>query len=243
VLVPLTQAFCAAARACCSAEGMPAELGDCESNFPRRDSTFASLMRGAATLDQAGLPACLASYQQAATKCEELPVWNACKGLLHGLRKENEKCVDVGECARDAGQTVACVIADSNAKEGVCTKVPHGKLGDACGTTCRVGDSCSFTSIGASDPSSITYCYEQDGLFCSFDTGHCQAIIALGSPCTASDSCGSTSFCDTTCKKSGVLGEACTQSCIPALSCINGQCRSPSFTVGGTCSGFWFGPY
>jgi hypothetical protein len=234
------KAFCDAARDCCSAAEEPAELDQCESSFAQRDATFAALDRGTATVDQAGLAGCLAAYQQAATKCEANPVLSACAGLVHGTRKEHEKCADVGECARAPGEAVACVIAEADAKEGVCAKVPHGKPGDTCLNTCRMGDNCSFTSFGATE-ASVT-CFEQDGLFCSFDDGRCVAITALGAPCE-DDDCGSANYCDTTCKKRSGLGEACTQPCLSSLQCINGKCSSPSFTVGSTCSGSWFGPY
>jgi len=241
LLIPVVKAFCAAARACCSAENVTAELDDCESRFPQSDATFAALNRGAATIDQAGLAGCLAAYQQAATKCEANSVLSACQGLVHGTRKEKEKCADVGECAHDTGEVVACVIADQSATEGVCAKVPHAKLGDSCASTCRIGDNCSFTSFGVSDTGN-TYCFEQDGLYCSFEDSKCVAITPLGSACTYDD-CGSANYCDTTCKKRSGLGDSCTQTCLSSLQCIDGKCVSPSFTVGSTCSGYWFGPY
>jgi len=234
------KAFCDAARDCCSAAGEAAELDECESKFAQRDPTFAALDRGTVTIDQAGLAGCLATYKQAATKCEANPVLSACQGLVHGTRKENEACADVSECARTEGEVAACVIADSDAKEGVCAKVRHGKSGDTCLSTCRAGDNCSFTSFGATGLS-VT-CFEQDGLFCSSDEGRCVAITALGASCTYDD-CGSANYCDTTCKKRGGLGDACTQTCLPSLQCINDQCKSPPFALGGTCSGYWLGPY
>jgi hypothetical protein len=240
LLIPVVKAFCDAARDCCSAANEVAELDQCEAHFVQNDATFAALDRGSATLDNAGLPACLAAYEQAATKCEANPVLSACQGLIHGTRKEHEKCVDVGDCARAPGEVVACVISDADTNEGLCAKVPHGKLGEACLSTCRLGENCSFTSFGSTD-SSVT-CFEQDGFFCSSDDGRCAAITALGAPCSYDD-CGSANYCDTTCKKRSGLGEACGQSCLSSLQCINGQCRSPSFTLGSTCSGHWFGPY
>ncbi len=241
VLMPVVNAFCAAARACCSSENAPAELDDCESSFAQHDATFLALEMGTVTIDQAGLAACLTAYQQAAMKCEEIPVLSACRGLVHGTQKEHEKCLQVGECAHAQGEAVACVVEGQDATEGVCAKVVHGKVGDACLITCNQGDDCSFTSYGAA-PSDVVYCFEQDGLFCSSESGHCAAITALGAPC-ASDDCGSANYCDTTCKKRSGLGEPCTQTCLSSLQCMNNQCLSPSFTVGSTCSGQWFGPY
>ena len=240
LLLPVLKAFCDAARDCCSAAEEAAELDECESSLPRRDATFAVLDRGTATIDQAGLAGCLAAYQQAATKCEANPVLSACQGLVHGTRKENEACADVGDCARAQGEVVACVIADPMANEGVCAKVPHGQSGDTCLNTCRIGETCSFTSFGAID-SGVT-CFEQEGLYCSSDVARCVAITALGAPCSY-DECGSQNYCDDTCKKRSGLGEACTQTCLSSLQCINDQCRSPSFVLGSTCSGYWLGPY
>ncbi|MEO8900209.1 MAG: hypothetical protein ABI488_01335 [Polyangiaceae bacterium] len=219
---------------------MPAELDNCESSFPGKDATFAALDKGTATLDQAGLAACLTAYQQAATKCQEYPVLSACQGLLHGTQKEQEKCVDVDECAHTKGQTVACMITGQNT-EGVCAQVTHGKLGDSCLTTCNVGEDCEFTSYGVTQTAS-TFCFEEDGVLCSLEDSHCVAITALGAPCTSND-CGSANYCDTTCKKRSGLGESCAQTCLSSFQCMNNQCLSPSFTVGSTCSGQWFGPY
>jgi hypothetical protein len=233
-------AFCASARACCSTGSVDADLDDCEAKFPSSDATFAALDRGAVTIDQAGLAACLAAYQAAATKCEANPVVSACKGLVHGLRKEHEKCANVAECARAAGEASACVV-DDQATEGVCAKIPRGKLGDACLGSCNIGEDCSFTVYGLGD-GSLTRCFEQDGLYCPSDTSRCANITALGAPCDFDD-CGSANYCDTTCKKRSGQGEPCTQTCLSSLQCVNDKCVSPSFVVGSTCSGYWFGPY
>lgn len=241
VLVPIAKAFCAAARLCCAHANEAADLDNCEANFQVEDSTFRALNRGTVSIDAAGLPACLAAYQQASTKCEELPVLSACQGLVHGKQKEHAPCVDVAECEHADLETMACIIADSNGSAGVCAKVPHGKLGDACVSTCRLGENCSFTSYGAFD-SSNTYCFEQDGLYCSSDTATCARSNLLGEAC-GYETCGSANYCDITCKKRSVLGESCAGGCLASLQCIDNQCLSPSFTVGGTCTGQWFGPY
>lgn len=240
VLVPIVQAFCAAARACCASENLPADLDDCEASFPAHDETFAAVSKGTATIDQAGLAACLSAYQAAATKCQEVPVLSACQGLVHGTQQENEPCVNVDECAHAEGEVAACLIADTTSNVGVCAKVLRGKLGETCLLSCEIDGDCAYTSYGAG--SSVTYCFEQDGLYCSRDTGHCNQITPLGAPCI-SDDCGSANYCDTTCKKHDVLGQDCTQTCLDSLQCIDNQCQSPSFTVGGTCSGQWFGPW
>jgi len=242
LLGPVVKAFCAAARACCKGPDLTVDLDGCEASFPEHDVTFAAVDAGTATIDQTGLAACIEAYRDAATKCEELPVLSACQGLVRGVKKAGESCAQVGECAHGSEEVVACIITDQLSNRGLCSPVSHGKLGDPCLTTCELGAACSVTSYVAADASTATLCFEQDGLHCSVDDGRCAAIKPIGDPCTFDD-CGSANYCDTMCKKRSILGQSCAQTCLSSLQCVNDQCVSPSFTIGGTCSGQWFGPY
>lgn len=245
-LVPIAKSFCTAARTCCMKEQLPAMLDDCESGYASKDDTAKALARGTVTLDSAVLARCLAAYQAAAQTCEERSVRDACRGVVHGTRAEGESCLMGSECAGDDAK--ACLVADSNpGTMGVCRKIPHGKVGDACQITCRPDDNCTWTSYGAAGDQPPTICFESEGVYCDTlsDTPKCQAIRAAGTACTDFDQCGSAGSCDTvarTCKRLAQLNEPCGM-CIPQLTCIDGKCQSPSFTVGPTCEGVSFGPY
>jgi len=245
-LVPIAQSFCAAARSCCMKEQMPTMLDDCESGYAGRDDTAKALARGTVTLDSAGLSRCLAAYQAAADKCEEVGVIAACRGVVHGTRAEGESCSIGSECAGDEAK--ACLLADSNpGTVGVCRKIPHGKAGDSCEITCRPDENCTWTSYGAAPDQPPAVCFEAEGVYCdrSGDAPRCEPIHAVGTACTDFNQCGSAGDCDLdtqTCKALGKLGEACGR-CIPQLTCKDGKCQSPSFTAGPTCDGVSFGPY
>jgi hypothetical protein len=129
----------------------------------------------------------------------------------------------------------------------VCRKIPHGKAGDACQTTCRPDESCTWTTYGATTDQPLAICFESEGFYCdrSTDVPKCQAIHAAGTACTDFDQCGSAGDCDIDthlCKKLGQLNDPCGM-CIPQLTCIDGKCKSPSFTAGPTCDGVTLGPY
>jgi len=243
-LMPTVTAFCAAARACCANSPDPVMLTDCESGYGSKSQTVKSLMSGAVTIDAAGLAKCLAAYQAAATSCEENSVLDACNGIVQGTRAEGQSCASGAECA--GAQASACLITETNGTTGVCKKVPRGKAGDACSVTCRPNDSCVFTVYGAAD-SPLTPCFESDGLYCAQSaTAQCQAILATNANCESDEQCGSQGYCDSggshTCQKRSQLNESCGM-CIPSLSCIDGKCKSPPFSVGSTCQGYSLGPY
>ena len=240
-LMPTVNAFCAAARACCTNQPDPPMLTDCESSFGTKSQTAKSLASGAVTIDAAGLSKCLAAYQAAATACEENSVLDACTGIVHGTRAEGQSCASGGECA-GAGTKVC--LTEQNGTTGVCKTVPRGKAGDDCSLTCRPNDSCVFTS----GDSTLTPCFESDGLYCDYNNtpAKCKPILASDAACESDDPCGSQAYCDSggshTCKKRGQLNEACGM-CIPSLSCIDGKCKSPPFSVGSSCEGYSLGPY
>jgi hypothetical protein len=243
MLAPTVNAFCAAARSCCTKQNIPSMLADCESAFPMRNETVASLASGAATLNATALAACQAAYAQAATSCDENPVLSACQGVVIGTRPENAPCTSGAECLRAPGPST-CLIVEQGGTVGVCKTIPHSKSGDACDFSCRAGEDCTSTTYGAVD-SNLAMCFGQDGLYCDYlssSPATCKPLLALGSICSNDEQCGVTNYCDTTCKKRGVLGDPCTR-CLDALTCVNSHCVSPPFATDYTCGGRSLGPY
>lgn len=245
MLVPTVTAFCAAARACCAQQSDPVMLDDCESGFGARDQTSQALTRGTVSIDATDLAKCLAAYQAAATSCEENSVLDACAGIVKGKVAEGGACTLGVECA-GSGPKV-CLVTGGQNTPGVCKSVPGGKAGDACSLTCRPNEVCTFTVYGVSG-SPVTPCLDSDGLFCDYQAlpSKCQPIHALGSACQQDDECGFSAYCDYvdthTCKKRAQLNEPCG-TCLASLTCKDGKCQSPAFTVGSTCDGYSLGPY
>ena len=212
-------------------------LTDCETAFASRQVALASVEQGTVEVDSAALARCKAAYQQAASACDQSAVINGCQGVFLGTKNENEPCNNSYECKRDQGP-MTCLFVD-NATPGACKKVPHGKSGDACTSTCRTGDDCSSQTYGAAD-SNLTMCFEADGLYCDYlgDSVVCKPLVALGGDCSTSDACGTLGVCDTTCKASGGLHAPCGAGCRHDLQCIADQCEEPSLTIGSSCLGY-----
>lgn len=243
MLAPAIKAFCAAARGCCAKQGIPSMLSDCESMYPTLNDTVASLASGAATLNPTALAACEAAYTQAQTSCEENPVLSACAGVVIGTRPENAACTSGAECVRAPGPST-CLITAQGGTVGVCKTIPHAKSGDPCNFSCGAGEDCTSTTYGSAD-SNLALCFAQDGLHCDYlsdGAETCKPLLALGAPCANDEQCGVANYCDTTCKKRGVLGDPCTR-CLDSLTCVNNQCVSPPFASDSTCGGWSLGPF
>jgi hypothetical protein len=244
-LAPVITSFCTAARHCCSLAGISTTpLGDCETQFVKRNSQFAIVTLGEATIDSKAVAACKAAYDEAASSCSATAVFKACSGILVGKQGENAPCGKGGEpmiaggtaCDHSAGVT-ACVWTGNSSDPtitGTCHKVVHGKKGDTCLQTCESGDSCSFEMMGGPDDTT-TLCFEDEGFFCAPGTDHstCQPLVAQGGSCSESpDACKSTDYCDSvskTCKAASTAGQSCLySSCLKSLSCgADKKCVEP----------------
>jgi hypothetical protein len=227
-LVPIANAFCAAARSCCKNDSTNHVLDDCESRYAL-SPTPRGLVSGTITIDSAGLPGCLAEYQAAAETCKARGVLAACRGLVHGLLTEGQSCRFDSECS---GVEAVCLLPKENTA-GVCKKVAHGQAGDACVIDCPPDGNCAQIPYATAD-ASPTGCFAADGTYCErwSNSPHCQLIRAAGAACTDSEQCGSTAAeCDVQ-----------TGKC-KALPCIaDGTCQDWPFTAGGTCAGSSYGP-
>jgi hypothetical protein len=235
---PALKAYCASIGNCC-AGGVPVDA--CESGYMAQSPNFASLVAGLVTIDPDVLAKCQAAYAGSG-QCDLNTVVAACQGLFVGTRAENEPCGQGYDCDRSQGAMTCIVAGDCNVNPmGVCTTVPHAKLGDPCLTTCEAGDDCSSTTCGAGGNSAL--CFESEGLYCAnFTSGSiCKTITPLGSTCSSDGSpeCGSEAYCDVTCKPLSKLGDACNYECRHELQCdeTSNKCVDPLWADEYTCGG------
>lgn len=227
-LIPIGQAFCAAARSCCMKDGIIPALDDCEHNYGF-EPTCQALVRGTVIIDSDGLARCLAAYKAAAVGCETGGVIVACRGLVHGLLREGQSCKFNEECSGDG--TMVCSAANQSS-EGICKRVVHGKPGEACTFDCP-GHGCAQVSYPVAD-APATGCFVVDGTYCdrSGASPQCQPVRPIGAACTDSDQCRSTvAECDAETRKCKYLP------CTSEISCEVGR-----FSAGGTCGGRSYGP-
>ena len=262
-LTALANAFCTAARSCCTKSGLPTSLDDCETRFPSRLATLALVNKGTVTIDNTALAACIESYKQTATACTINPVYAACKGVFVGTQVEGAPCgvggipmvSGISEC-KSAGGAEECVWTgnvNDPTVTGVCHTPAHGKSGDPCATSCVTSKDCTFdvlTSPG--DPTAV--CFEEDGLFCTSSTtpSTCAPMVGVGGSCTVDPmSCVDKTVCDNTtlkCKARATLGQSCSLAgsfpCLNGLVCTSaGKCAEPEFAYNQSCSGFPDYPY
>ena len=232
-------AYCDMARACCQSAGFPAEpLADCESEFVRQ-TDFAPLVEGGTVLvDEAKLSGCVAEIRQAQSTCIA-PDWeSACQNVFRGTRNQGEPCVDVLECVSQSEPTVCFHLreADGGDASGICRVAPRGALGDPCFYDCGLGENCRSDHSTPLPDTVLTLCHEADGLFCGQG---CERLLDNGNPCESTRECGSSSFCDTSCKPRGNLGASCTSNdaCSKGFYCLENSCRRTPVAANKLCSG------
>jgi hypothetical protein len=223
-LVPIANAFCAAARSCCLKDGILPALDNCESQYGY-GSTAQALTKGTVTVDSPGLASCLAAYQAASETCEAAPVIAACRGLVHGTLAEGQPCRFHSECA--GVEPMVCLLPDEHGA-GVCKKIVHAKAGDACVIHCRPDSSiCSLISYAPAGAAAMG-CFEAEGVYCDRSTNSptCSPVRATGAACTNSEQCGSArSECDVKTRKCKLF------TLVPQR-----------FSSGGVCGGGSYGP-
>ena len=160
-LAPALQAYCGAVTSCCGTA-----LDSCDSAYSAQSANFASLSAGTVTLDPDVLAQCQAAYA-GTDQCDLNVVVAACQGLFLGTRAVDEPCVQGYDCDRSQGEMTCVIAGDCNTDPmGVCTLVPHAKLGETCLSTCESGEDCSSTTCGVGDTNAL--CFEDDGLYCEY---------------------------------------------------------------------------
>ena len=229
----IAKAYCSAARNCCKNNPMPTMYSDpatCAALVGERILPQDVVRAGFFVEDDSKLAACLAAYQSAEVNCDVGPLF-ACQDVFAGAQLPGEMCD--GDCKVVNGAAL-CAFAVVPTSPGICQEVTHGRLGDACWSTCVTGETCSTSTR---DNPLTTLCFESEGLYCS-TFGKCEKIIAAGQSCTAGDSCGPHGVCRTTCIALGELGKDCGGGCLNYQVCgSDNKCRYGSFDNPVTCFG------
>jgi hypothetical protein len=260
--------FCDSIAACCRQAGY--DPSSCRATLEPLLTASANLRLSSPNVvyDEVVAANCLNAERAALVACTDQnladQVENACTGLFRGTVPEGGSCGESYECATPASGYVTC-------NAGVCTGSPdefpgdmaHAAAGQACGGTCS-GDA-NGAGCSGSGSSTTAACWIQDGLYCSNDVcvavpaigqpcgggsycvaeGHCEsgtcvADIATG-PCTSSDGCVSTSYCDFDTRQCTPL-KANGAACNIYSECVGGQCeadrcRTWSIATAASCAG------
>ncbi len=239
-LAPLIAAYCGAARACCAQAGAPlGSLSGCEQAFANQSDNVALAKSGNVDVEPNALAACVRAYDAAKTSCVLDVALAACHGILVGKIAEGGPCSDVLECDRSKAPKVCLKLQDSSEMLGVCQTPPRGKDGDACAQSCEEGANCS-SNVSAPDASvPTTLCYEKDGLYCPIGMA-CAPIALADDDCVFDEACGSSGYCDSTCKALGQAGDACQFNfgCAAGLACIDDACAPEPVASDETCVGY-----
>lgn len=237
-LAPLIEAFCAAARACCSPGGSLAALDNCEAEFAAQSDNLTLVAGGKARVDKGALERCVAAYEGARTACTQADVLTTCHGILRGTVAEHGSCADVLECDRSAGPKVCLKIQGSGSDLGTCVTPPRGVNGEPCAGSCQLGSECSVTASSPDASTPTTLCFEQDGLYCPIGES-CAPIVSDGQDCTWNEACGSDGFCVASCAPLAAAGDPCQFNfgCAQGLACVHGTCAPVPFTGSEACVG------
>ena len=255
----LSSAFCEGIVGCCSRYGYPSDTAACKNTLQTLLSAQMTTLFGTGhyTYDANAAGACVAAYRNAAEACTsheaEGAVETACQKVYMGNVALGGSCSASGECVQNETRSVTC-------NAGVCAlptdntfsygQRAHGKLGEACQSTCiSYGNGGSSCGGSASASTAAADCWANEGLVCGAGS-ICVAAPAVGESCSgycapgaycsgatcvaqdaagscksASDACLSTSYCDST-----------TDMCTPKKA-DGATCNSDSECTGGDCLG------
>jgi hypothetical protein len=179
---------------------------------------------------------CMALYAEADDcRGDVLEDAEVCNRVIFGLLAPGQPCDSSNECKEGPGERASCygpADGTSVCRLSKSVALSRGKQGAACQTTCDVGDSCT-ESVEAPlageptqppQPGDSVACFRTDNLHCSYATGTCEPLVALGQPCFGDDSCAGDAFCAFDagiCMAARAPGEACRSSSeCGAIGCI-----------------------
>ena len=135
---------------------------------------------------------CLTRLERALNSCEIEDASSACSLIFVGPSAEGSACNNGSVCASgycalgEAGLSGVCAEASYRAPS-------HGKAGEPCVGSCGVPGSFECpTSLLPNSEGTTTYCYAEDGLYCTFDSDaldalSCQPYAAIA--CRAQRTC------------------------------------------------------
>jgi hypothetical protein len=217
---------CSSMAGCCQSEGFAFDIDACQASYltDLKDSLNDSHTQRV-TYDAQAAADCLAAARgsiQCGDVEGDIP---ACERIFHGTVAVGQPCGGSRECQQPTGTRVSCTSSDGVSTE-VCTVVAdpvtrHGKLGEACFTTCFEGEECG--GAGAPTPAGEggvpapatepAACYRDEGLFC--EVGSCARLLPVGATCTDYAACAGNAFCDFNtqlCSAPRANGEPCASS-------------------------------
>ena len=230
--------YCAQVGACCSELSYPFDEAGCEAlngnnivqyfNFEFFPGAHYDAAAGQRCLDGIETPelGCAASADYESADCQKVFVGSV---PLGGTCSLDEGCAEADGSATECDLPFDPNREDQDPKRtGVCVLAPpavtspHGKLGDACGSTCIGSDLClTLCNDGQDCQSNVPACYSTDGLVCS-EANVCAPMGVAGDPCQGSPDCATGTFCadDLHCRPWLQEGDPCQN----GLQCETNYC-------------------
>jgi hypothetical protein len=262
----LVTTFCDRVAQCCQTAGLAYDGALCrETVEPSLSARLGSTP--AAHYDSIVAGRCRDAYASSLRDCENVNLRSfvgVCNDVFTGDLPAGASCTQNSDCARPAQGSAYCIFTfltaagGTGSPMGICSvDAQHAKAGERCSGICPLG---TFGGCAQSDPA-FKLCYEQDGLFCSYDSTtdslSCKPIARVGEKCmivgcaagafceagictpqheTGScgmnlDACSANSYCDMTYFTEGA---APASQCLPKQS-IGGRCAGPIQCLSGEC--------
>jgi len=210
-------AFCSGYGACCASQGFSFNATRCDSNT-RTQFGSADICPAPAVYDPQAAGDCFAQLRDAYTSCSPNAVaLSACQRMCTGTLPVGAACTASTDCAPPATGVADCLPNPSGSS--VCTIRTHGKVGDACGSTCTESDrggvvgsvACTAAAMnGTSSGNASSDCYTNDGLYCASDST-CKVLVSIGDSCANEYiSCAAGAHCNgVTCVVDVGVGSPC----------------------------------
>jgi hypothetical protein len=235
-LTQLGNAYCDGFGACCTSAGVGYDVAACKQNLAT--NVGAELVDPLRSYDATAAARCVAVADAMTKACapDYQALGDACGKAIVGTVAAGGACTAQGQCAVPAGADWA------NCTAGACVVTTHGKLGDACSSSCNNVRSGGYLCTGSSGPTpadGAAACWTEDGLACV--GGKCASTGAIGSPCVQA-TCVPGAYCGGTgvvpaCFARGATGAACTADgeCVSGDYCEISKC-APLKMDGATCT-------
>jgi hypothetical protein len=231
------QAFCSANLACCSKQDERyADVQTCVANDRGleqcvQQASGSALRDGRVRFESTAAEQLLSELSRAAQSCRELVDPEAIRRVLVGSQTEGADCSSTNadpspffSCAPD----FFCSSYDPQSVDaaGDAMKRPH----PICTKRGAASEACVIGELTACAP----------GLGCSASSrsmvGRCQALITVGSVCTSSEACASSSCVSGACSDAGPSNDYCARDTMPGNWCDSGGGGSLGI---GACFASW----
>lgn len=224
----IAKLLCDSLAGCCKTSGIPMNVAACKTFYTvglQEDYGEVDLQRLRYDAEAAG--ACLfaisAKIQCGQVDDDEPP---ECDRIFSGRIALDQPCMSRQDCADVAGRSVFCESQDGSSPTvcvaGSDATLAHGQAGETCSYTCYEDQTCddAASPTPQQQPAPVV-CHRKDGLFC--DAGLCAPLSAPGAPCSSSEGCRDSAFCDSV---TGLCTEPQTDGspCQIDNECLSGNC-------------------